>query len=85
MATRSFPRATTGGRRFYAHAFIACDPKPTDKSLEVNVALRRGMTVIGQVVGPEGQPFQDAWMISRIFLEPSPGAWLIWSAPITAA
>ena len=27
-----------------------------------------------------GQPIQDAWMISRVFLEPSPGAWLLWSA-----
>ena len=66
--------ATAGGRRFYAHAFIACDPKATDQSVEVNVALRRGVTVIGQVVGPDGQPIQDAWMISRVFLRPSAGS-----------
>jgi RNA polymerase sigma factor (sigma-70 family) len=72
--------ASAGGRRFYAHAFIACDPKMSDQSVEINVALRRGVTVIGQVVGPEGQPVHDAWMISRFFLHPSYGAWLVWSA-----
>ena len=69
-----------GGRRFYAHAFLACDPKPAGESLDVNVVLRRGMTVKGRVVGPDGQPIQDAWMISRVFLAPSPSAWLFWRA-----
>jgi hypothetical protein len=71
-------RGTAGGRRFYTHAFITCDPKVTDQSLEVNVTLRRGMAVTGQVVGPDGQPVHDAWMISRIFREPSPLSWLVW-------
>ena len=55
-----------GGRRYYAHAFIACDPKPDGESLDVNVMLRPAMTVNGRVVGPDGQPIQDAWMISRV-------------------
>jgi RNA polymerase sigma factor (sigma-70 family) len=69
-----------GGRRFYVHGLLACDPKPTDAALDVNVVLRRGTTVNGRVVGPEGQPIQDAWMISRVFLEPSPAPWLYWRA-----
>jgi len=69
-----------GGRRFYAHAFLACDPKPASERLDVNVVLRPGMTVNGRVVGPDGQPIQDAWMISRVFLAPSPAPWLGWTA-----
>ena len=53
-----------GGRLYYAHAFIACDVKPASESLDVNVMLRPAMTVTGQVVGPDGQPIQDAWMVS---------------------
>jgi hypothetical protein len=48
--------------------------------MEVNVGLRRGVTVVGRVIGPEGQQLQEAWMISRIFLEPSLARWLSWSA-----
>ena len=73
-------QGTTRGRRFYAHAFVACNPKPTDPSLDVNVVLRPGMTVMGRVVGPDGQPIQDAWMISRVFLEPFGGTYLLWRA-----
>jgi hypothetical protein len=40
--------------------------------------LRPGMTVKGRVVGPDGQPIQDAWMISRVFLKPLSSAWLFW-------
>jgi hypothetical protein len=60
-----------GGRRAYAHAFIACDPKAGGESQavkEIEVALRPGVTVKGQVVGPNGQPVPDVWMLSRIHL-----------------
>ena len=42
--------------------------------------LRPAMTVTGRVVGPDGQPIQDAWMISRACLFPSTSAWLSWRA-----
>jgi RNA polymerase sigma factor (sigma-70 family) len=67
-----------GGRRFYVHAFLACDPKPAGQSLDVNLEFRRGVTVNGRVIGPEGQPIQNALMISRVLLAPYPGAWLRW-------
>jgi RNA polymerase sigma factor (sigma-70 family) len=68
-----------GGRRFYVHAFLACDPKPAGESLDVNVVLRPGMTVNGRVVGTDGQPIQDAWIISRVFLPVTPGSLMNWS------
>ena len=49
----------SGGRREYAHAFIACDPKPGGESLDVHVVLRRGVTVRGRVLGPDGRPVQE--------------------------
>ncbi len=85
IGTRMVHEGKPGGRRFYAHAFLACDLKPAGESLEVNVVLRPGMTVNGRVVGPDGQPIQDAWMISRVFLTPTPGPWLIWQRTTTTA
>jgi hypothetical protein len=69
-----------GGRRFYANAFVAGDMKLDSASLEVNVKLRRGVTVKGQVVGPDGKPVQEASMISRVILSPYLGAYRTWHA-----
>jgi hypothetical protein len=38
------------------------------------------MPVRGRVIGPDGQPVEDAWMISRVCLFPSAAAWLSWRA-----
>jgi hypothetical protein len=67
-----------GGRRFYAHANVPCDPKPDVDGPEVMVPLRRGGTVRGQVVGPDDRPIPSAVMISRALLPHSPGAWISW-------
>jgi len=67
-----------GGIRCYAHAFIARDLKPGGDTQEVNITLRRGMTVKGHVVGPDGQPVQDAWMFSQIIPFPQPIPWRYW-------
>jgi len=71
-------RGRPGGLRFYANAFVAGDIKPESTGWEVNVELRRGVTVKGEVVGPDGKPVQDASMISRVVLEPYPGAYRRW-------
>ncbi len=67
-----------GGRRFYAHAFIPLDPKPDRESPEIAVPLRRGVTVKGRVVGPNGRLMPETAMIGRVFLLPQPGAWQFW-------
>ena len=45
---------------------------------EVRVTLCRGMTVKGQVLGPDGLPVRDARMISRIIMPPAAGQWKTW-------
>jgi hypothetical protein len=67
-----------GGRRFYAHAFVALDPKVGVEDAEVTVTLRRGATVQGHIVGPDGRTVASAAMISRILLPPRPGPYLPW-------
>jgi hypothetical protein len=67
-----------GGRRFYVHAFVACDPKPDVEGPEVTVPIRRSQMVKGRVVGPDGRPIPSATMISRGILPPTIGAWRFW-------
>jgi hypothetical protein len=68
-----------GGRRSYSHAYAALDLKPGMGSQEVNLVVRRGATVQGRVVGPDGQPVRDAWIFSRLVVDPSLGARMGWS------
>jgi protocatechuate 3,4-dioxygenase beta subunit len=67
-----------GGRRSYSHAIIRLDLKPGIRDREVHLSLRRGITVKGQVIGPDGQPVGETWLISRVILEPAPGPWRFW-------
>jgi hypothetical protein len=81
--SEDFVLQTTSERLFpdrgiYAHAFIAHDRKSGADTRPVDVVLRRGMTVKGQVIGPDGQPDQDAQMVSPIFLMPSGAPWRSW-------
>jgi hypothetical protein len=68
-----------GGGRLYSHAYASLDLKPGMGSLEVNLVLRRGATVEGRVVGPDGQPVRDAWVFSRLILDPSQAARTTWT------
>jgi hypothetical protein len=49
----------------YANAFLPLDLKP-DSSPDVKVTLRQGVTVRGRLLGPDGEPVPDAYMISRL-------------------
>jgi hypothetical protein len=46
----------------YHHAVIDVDVKKEEKVKEVNVTLRRGVTLKGRLVGPEGKPVASAMM-----------------------
>ena len=56
----------------YSHNFVACEPRPGGPDLKVTVALRRGVTVLGRIIGPDEQLVHDVWIIGRTILEPSP-------------
>ncbi|MGP0065668.1 MAG: hypothetical protein ACLQGP_18950 [Isosphaeraceae bacterium] len=79
IGRRTIDQGQPGGARVYAHASHLLDLKPGSGSQEVNLVLRRGATVTGQVLGPDGRPVQDAWIFSRIILDPRQGAWSSWA------
>jgi RNA polymerase sigma factor (sigma-70 family) len=45
-----------GGQRYYVHAMVRLDPRVQKGPQEVTVAVRRGVTLSGQAVGPDGKP-----------------------------
>jgi hypothetical protein len=71
ISNSQFYEGQGGGLRLYAHAFIACDPRPGADAVEINVALRRGATVQLRLIGPDGQPARDVWVYSRAVLGPA--------------
>jgi RNA polymerase sigma factor (sigma-70 family) len=54
--------------RNYVDGCVALDLKPQKGPHEVKVALRRGVTVRGKVVGPSGKPVPKAVLFSRVYL-----------------
>ena len=71
-----------GGFRRFAHAFRELDLKPGVGSQEAPIVLRRGTTVAGQVVGPDGQPIGDASIFGRGILDQRRGTIRTWSGRI---
>ena len=59
-----------GGRRLYSNYVIACDPKPNGPALDFPIALRRGVTLKGRIVGPDDQAVQNTWIIGRPAIDP---------------
>jgi RNA polymerase sigma factor (sigma-70 family) len=51
-----------GGQRFYPDAVLALDLKPETRSYAMDIRLRRGVTLRGRVVGPDGKPVARAVM-----------------------
>jgi len=85
IGSRLVQQGQPGGSRLYAHAFVAGDMKADSTALEINAELRPGVTVKGQVVEPDGKLVQNASMISRVILEPYPGAYRGWRASYQGA
>jgi hypothetical protein len=54
--------------RFYPDALLALDVKPGAAPQAVAVKLKRGETIKGQVVGPDGKPVARAQLVCRSYL-----------------
>jgi RNA polymerase sigma factor (sigma-70 family) len=54
-----------GGRRVYAHAFVPLQARLEPTPPELAVTLRRGVTVRGPVVGPDGRPVAEGLVLDR--------------------
>jgi hypothetical protein len=64
-----------GGYRFYPQGLVALDLKPGRATHEVSVKLRRGVTVQGRIVDPDGRPVSEAIMLCRIHGYPWNDSW----------
>jgi RNA polymerase sigma factor (sigma-70 family) len=66
-----------GGSRVYPDASVKLDLPPSGEPKEVNVTLRRGVTVRGQLIGPDGKPVARALMAHRLHVSVA----LAWQFP----
>src|SRR6202022_81320 len=55
-----------GGQRLHYHGFAALDLKSAAKPPGLTVKLRRGVTIKGRLVGPDGKPVAEAEMLCRV-------------------
>jgi hypothetical protein len=55
-------------RRYYADAIVKLNCKPGAGPQEIGVKLRRGVTVTGKVLTPEGKPVAKAQMICQSYV-----------------
>lgn len=55
-----------GGRRVYAHAFVEIDPSIEGVFQPIQVELQKGRSVTLEVVDPDGQPVEEAIVVSRL-------------------
>jgi hypothetical protein len=55
-----------GGQRVYVHGLAALQLKADAAPEPLQVTLRRGVTVQGRLVDPDGKPVARAWMMSRL-------------------
>jgi RNA polymerase sigma factor (sigma-70 family) len=65
---RKLTRDKDGGHRFYPNALVALDLKPEAQTHDVAVSLRRGVTVTGRVLTPDGKPATDVRIFYRSYI-----------------
>jgi RNA polymerase sigma factor (sigma-70 family) len=61
-------KGTSGGQRYYPDALIPLDHQPGAEPAAVAVALRRGVTLRGRVLGPDDKPVAEYTMFARSFV-----------------
>ncbi len=59
-----------GGDSYYYHAAATADLKEGEKSKEISFTLRRGVTLKGTVVDPDGKPVKDVVLLVGGFRPP---------------
>jgi protocatechuate 3,4-dioxygenase beta subunit len=59
-----------GGDSFYYHAAATLDLKKDERAKEISFTLRRGVTLKGTVVDPDGKPVKDAVVLVGHFRPP---------------
>ncbi len=69
IGDRMLRNGQPGGRRNYAHKILAYEAQAGTPTQTIDVALRRGNTVRGRVIGPQGQAVKEARILSRLHIE----------------
>src|SRR5262249_43681466 len=73
---------TPGGQAHFHHGIVAVDVKASDQVKELTVRLRRGVTIKGKVVGPDGKAPKMAVMFCPGELLPPPQQVLFAELPL---
>jgi RNA polymerase sigma factor (sigma-70 family) len=63
VGSAEFLGGKKGGAPVYSHAIVPLGLKPGDREKELPIVLRRGVTLKGRLVGPDGKPAKDATLL----------------------
>jgi RNA polymerase sigma factor (sigma-70 family) len=66
VGENQFNDGKPGGPRWYAHGLLRTGFKPTKDPQNVTINIRRGVTVRGKTVGPDGKPAAGVQSFSRL-------------------
>jgi RNA polymerase sigma factor (sigma-70 family) len=66
MGLRQLYENKPGGHRRFAHGLLRTNYKPGDEPRDVELTLRRGVTVRGTLIGPDGEAVAAAQMLTRL-------------------
>ena len=80
VGSRMIQEGQPGGSRVYTNAHVPLELKPGVDTEEIRITLRRGVTVTGRVVGPDGQPAPATRVIGRTVPDPTREVWGRWIA-----
>jgi hypothetical protein len=58
---------TPGGFWYILEGLAKIDPEPGTEAIDLTIPLRRGLTVRGRVVGPEGEPVDKAALLTPAY------------------